>query len=86
MDIAIEPDTSLPFYHAHHAHWTKLRHDLHAHPELRFEENRSADLVARELGALGYTTVRGLGKTGVVASLPVGVRYWVELAQRYFQR
>jgi hippurate hydrolase len=53
----------------HHAHWAKLRCDLHAHPELRFEEYRTADVVARELETLGYTVSRGLGGTGVVASL-----------------
>ncbi|ATF89936.1 M20 aminoacylase family protein [Burkholderia gladioli] len=54
----------------HHAHWAQLRRDLHAHPELRFEEHRTADVVARELEALGYAVSRGLGGTGVVASLP----------------
>ena len=54
----------------HHAHWAKLRCDLHAHPELRFEEHRTADVVAHELETLGYTVSRGLGGTGVVASLP----------------
>lgn len=54
----------------HHAHWAKLRCDLHAHPELRFEEHRTADVVAHELETLGYEVSRGLGGTGVVASLP----------------
>ena len=61
------PDASLK---AHYAHWATLRRDLHAHPELRFEEHRTADVVARELEALGYAVSRGLGRTGVVASLP----------------
>lgn len=67
LDNPVIPDTSLQ---AHHAHWAKLRRDLHAHPELRFEEHRTADVVARELEALGYAVSRGLGGTGVVASLP----------------
>lgn len=54
----------------HQAHWARLRRDLHAHPELRFEERRTADVVARELESLGYAVMRGLGGTGVVASLP----------------
>ncbi|SAL63569.1 amidohydrolase [Caballeronia arvi] len=54
---------------AHHSHWAKLRRDLHAHPELRFEERRTADVVARELEELGYAVLRGLAGTGVVASL-----------------
>ncbi|WP_409364369.1 M20 aminoacylase family protein [Burkholderia sp. Bp8991] len=61
------PETSLK---AHCAHWATLRRDLHAHPELRFEEYRTADVVARELEDLGYAVSRGLGGTGVVASLP----------------
>ena len=55
---------------AHRSHWASLRRDLHAHPELRFEEHRTAEVVVNELQALGYEVVRGLGGTGVVASLP----------------
>lgn len=47
-----------------------LRRDLHAHPELRFEERRTADVVAGYLMSLGYTVDRGMAGTGVVASLP----------------
>ncbi|WP_087688572.1 M20 aminoacylase family protein [Pandoraea sp. PE-S2R-1] len=47
-----------------------LRRDLHAHPELRFEERRTADVVADYLASLGYTVDRGMAGTGVVASLP----------------
>ncbi|AFW01409.1 amidohydrolase [Gluconobacter oxydans] len=46
-----------------------LRKDLHAHPELRFEELRTSDIVAEVLASLGYRPSRGLAKTGVVASL-----------------
>ena len=47
-----------------------LRRDLHAHPELRFEENRTAEIVVRELKACGMDEVHtGIGKTGVVAVL-----------------
>lgn len=45
---------------------TALRRDIHAHPELCFEELRTADLVARQLTAWGIEVHRGLGKTGVV--------------------
>ena len=48
------------------------RHDLHAHPETAFTEFRTADLVARELAAMGLEVHRGLGKTGVVATLTHG--------------
>lgn len=49
-----------------------LRHDLHAHPELGFEEERTADLVAKMLADVGIAVDRGLGKTGVVGTLTVG--------------
>lgn len=51
---------------------TAWRRDLHAHPELAFAENRTSDLVARELAAMGLTVHRGLGKTGVVGTLSAG--------------
>ena len=46
-----------------------LRRDLHAHPELRFEEHRTAVIVADRLAALGLEVHRGLGGTGVVGTL-----------------
>jgi hippurate hydrolase len=63
-------DISEALLSTHQPHWAELRRDLHAHPELRFEERRTADIVARELESLGYEVLRGLGGTGVVASLP----------------
>ena len=47
----------------------RLRHDLHAHPELSYQEQRTADQVAAYLQALGLPVQRGLGKTGLVASI-----------------
>ena len=44
----------------------ELRRDIHAHPELCFEEVRTADLVAERLRAWGIPVHRGLGTTGVV--------------------
>lgn len=49
-----------------------LRHDIHAHPELGYQENRTSDLVAGLLQKWGYEVIRGLGKTGVVGKLKVG--------------
>lgn len=43
-----------------------LRRDIHAHPELCFEEVRTADLVAKKLEEWGIPTHRGMGTTGVV--------------------
>ena len=49
-----------------------LRRDIHAHPELRYEEQRTADLVAAKLTEWGIEVHRGLGKTGVVGVLRGG--------------
>ncbi|MDT0140564.1 M20 aminoacylase family protein [Acidovorax sp. PRC11] len=43
-----------------------VRRDIHAHPELCFEEVRTADVVAAKLAEWGIEVHRGLGKTGVV--------------------
>ena len=47
----------------------RFRRDLHTHPELRFEETRTAGEVAAWLQALGLPVQRGLGGTGLVATL-----------------
>jgi amidohydrolase len=46
-----------------------LRRDFHRHPELGFQEVRTAGIVARELTELGLEVSAGIGKTGVVALL-----------------
>jgi hippurate hydrolase len=58
----------LPFL----AELAALRRDIHAHPELAFQERRTADLVARELERYGLEVHRGLAKTGVVGVLRAG--------------
>ncbi|MCP1643738.1 hippurate hydrolase [Pseudomonas citronellolis] len=66
--------------HAHILAWLNdsadelkaLRQDIHAHPELGFEERRTADLVADLLGQWGYEVHRGVGRTGVVGVLRNG--------------
>ena len=54
------------------ARWVALRHDLHAHPELAFEEHRSSAVVAEFLTHLGLEVHRGLAGTGVVGILRNG--------------
>jgi amidohydrolase len=49
-----------------------LRHDLHAHPELAFEEKRTAGVVAAELRRLDIDVQEGLAGTGVVGTLRNG--------------
>ena len=50
----------------------ELRRDLHAHPELGFEEHRTADIVARLLSEAGFAVHRGLATTGVVGTMKIG--------------
>ncbi len=57
---------------AHHAELTAWRRDIHAHPELGFEEHRTADFVAQKLRDFGLEVYTGIGKTGVVGALRVG--------------
>jgi amidohydrolase len=46
-----------------------IRRDLHMHPELGFEEHRTASVVAARLRHLGYEVHEGVGRTGVVGVL-----------------
>ena len=50
----------------------QLRRDIHAHPELAFNEHRTSALVAEHLRALGLEVHTGLAGTGVIATLKVG--------------
>jgi hippurate hydrolase len=54
------------FVNQHHESLTAIRRDLHAHPELGFEEHRTAALVAERLHQWGIEVHTGIGKTGVV--------------------
>ena len=46
-----------------------IRRDLHAHPEIGFEEVRTSDIVAEKLASWGLEIHRGIGKTGLVGIL-----------------
>ena len=50
----------------YHPELKAIRHDLHAHPELGFEETRTSALVADKLASWGIEVHRGIAKTGVV--------------------
>jgi hippurate hydrolase len=54
----------------YHDEFTAIRRDLHAHPELGFEEERTARVVQEKLAALGIEHHTGIGKTGLVAVIP----------------
>jgi hippurate hydrolase len=53
-----------------HDELRSIRRDLHAHPELGFEEHRTAHLVCERLTAFGVEHHAGVGRTGVVAVVP----------------
>lgn len=57
---------------AFHDDLTAWRRDLHAHPEIAFEERRTARVVADKLRAWGIAVHEGLAKTGVVGTLTCG--------------
>ncbi len=50
----------------YHAELREVRRDLHAHPELAFEENRTSSMVVEYLKKFGIETHTGLARTGVV--------------------
>ena len=51
---------------------TSWRRDIHAHPELGFEEERTSAIVASKLKEFGCEVTTGIGKTGVVGTIRVG--------------
>ena len=51
---------------------SEWRQDLHAHPELGFEEHRTSDFVASKLEEFGVEVYREIGKTGIVGVLRQG--------------
>ncbi|ARU03661.1 amidohydrolase [Comamonas serinivorans] len=72
MVTSLAPHPTVQALQAKSADLTAVRRDIHAHPELRYEEVRTADLVAQRLTDWGIPVVRGLGKTGVVGILRRG--------------
>jgi amidohydrolase len=66
---SMPPLDSIADYHADMTNW---RRDIHAHPELGFEEQRTSDLVAAKLEEFGIEVTRGIGKTGLVGRLRAG--------------
>jgi amidohydrolase len=50
----------------------ELYKDLHRHPELGFQEHRTAGIVGERLDGLGFDVTTGVGRTGVVATLRNG--------------
>jgi amidohydrolase len=52
-----------------HAELTQFRRDMHAHPELAFEEARTSERVAQQLAAWDVEVHRGIAKTGLVGTI-----------------
>lgn len=65
MTLAAELDDILP-------RLVEFRRDIHAHPELGFQEHRTADRIVEALRELGLQVHTGIGGTGVVGVLKVG--------------
>jgi len=63
---------TLPGIEARRDELVAWRRDLHAHPELAYEERRTSAFVATELRRIGLDVEVGLGRTGVVATLSTG--------------
>jgi hippurate hydrolase len=55
---------------SYHGELTAVRRDIHAHPELSFQEERTSNLVADKLAGWGIEVHRGIAKTGVVGVIP----------------
>jgi hippurate hydrolase len=66
LEASMKPDDPLI------AELQQIRRDLHAHPELCYEEQRTADVIAARLTGWGIPVVRGLGRTGVVGVIQRG--------------
>ncbi|MGQ2903988.1 MAG: M20 aminoacylase family protein [Neoaquamicrobium sediminum] len=60
---------SLPRIEEYADELTAIRRDLHEHPEIGFEETRTAGIVAEKLRSWGIEVHTGIGKTGVVGVL-----------------
>lgn len=73
VDLPLADQNSVEHIRAFHSELTGIRRDLHRHPELGFEERYTSDVVAGELTKLGIPFERGMGKTGIVATI-VGER------------
>ena len=71
MNAILDPAV-LAAIEAAEAEFIAIRRDIHQHPEIGFQEHRTAALVAARLKAWGYEVDEGLGGTGVVGTLRRG--------------
>lgn len=61
----------LDFAREQHESIVVLRRDFHKHPEIRFDVQRTAEIVAVELEKAGISVKRGIGRTGVVGDIHI---------------
>lgn len=66
MNAPLKSHTAVDHIRGFHPELVAIRRDIHAHPELGFKEQRTADLVAHSLASFGIEVHRGLATTGVV--------------------
>ena len=69
MSPPVRPLEAIKSFHDDLTAW---RRDIHANPELGFDEHRTSDFVAKKLTEFGITVHRNVGKTGVVGVLQTG--------------
>ncbi len=73
MSLANDPQSAIhDAVRAIEPHLIEIRRDIHAHPELAFEEFRTSGIVAAELARLGIPHQTGIGRTGVVGLIEGG--------------
>ncbi|NIC42883.1 M20 aminoacylase family protein [Aquabacterium sp. A08] len=71
-ELSVTPEGPVPLPAALVEEFVAVRRDIHRHPEMAFDEHRTAQLVAERLRAWGYRVATGVGGTGVVGQLVRG--------------
>ena len=66
MNAALKFDNPVEYIRSFHQELAGIRQDIHAHPELGYNEQRTSDLVAAKLQSWGVDVHRGIAKTGLV--------------------
>ncbi|HEY2051500.1 MAG TPA: amidohydrolase [Caulobacteraceae bacterium] len=67
MDVAADKAAIDQEFTADWPHLEALYKDIHSHPEIAFQEQRTSALLAKEMRALGFEVTEHVGKTGIVA-------------------
>jgi hippurate hydrolase len=70
MNRPVEHANPVDHIRSFHDELIAFRRDMHAHPEIAFQEMRASDRVAAQLAAWGIEVHRGIAKTGLVGVIP----------------